>query len=210
MRLGGMIEEKVSVHSAECSYCVSRHGFAPPAHGMRHARTAAVVTPSRRRRWWRGGDGIQRPMYTGSVRASFRRSTAATAGAGSRLASLWRGRRLAVSSSPRASTSCRAVTQRAPASFSNRNVTILLYFCKVRKCFGNFQFPTLQRVSPEIIFDFWIDSSRVDAISGLLCNLMAAWKPEVNNFHIPNCHKGLRGSPPSHRVTPSFPPPPPL
>ena len=42
-----------------------------------------------------GGDGgIQHPMYTGSVCASFRRSTAATAGAESRLAALWRDRRL--------------------------------------------------------------------------------------------------------------------
>ena len=136
-----------------------------------------------------GGDGgIQHPMYTGSVCASFRRSTVATAGAESRLAALWRDRRLVGHPAHgQQGTSC--TQQRAPVSFSNRNVTILLCFCNFRKWFGNFQFPTLQRVSPEIKIDFFVDSRRVDAISGLLRNLMAAWKPKVGYFFFRTCHK---------------------
>ena len=47
---------------------------------------------------------------------------------------------------------------------------------------GNFQFPGPQRVDLEIVFIFSVDSSRVDAISGLLCSLVTAWKPKVANF----------------------------
>jgi hypothetical protein len=50
-------------------------------------------------------------------------------------------------------------------------------------------FPGPQRVDPEMVFIFSVDSSRVDAISGLLCNLMAAWKPEIDYFFFRNGHK---------------------
>ena len=54
---------------------------------------------------------------------------------------------------------------------------------------GNFQFPGPQRVDPEMVFIFSVDSSRVDASSGLLRNLMAAWKPEIDYFFFRNGHK---------------------
>jgi hypothetical protein len=51
----------------------------------------------------------------------------------------------------------------------------------------------IRRVSPEIKIlsriDFFVDLSRVDAISGLLRNLMAAWKPKVGYFFFRTCHK---------------------
>lgn len=50
-------------------------------------------------------------------------------------------------------------------------------------------FPGPQRVDLEMVFIFSVDSSRVDAISGLLCNLMAAWKPEIDYFFFRNGHK---------------------
>ena len=54
---------------------------------------------------------------------------------------------------------------------------------------GNFQFPGPQRVDLEIVFIFSVDSSRVDAISGLLCSLVTAWKPKVANFFFRDGHK---------------------
>ena len=53
---------------------------------------------------------------------------------------------------------------------------------------GNLQFPGPQRVDPEMVFIFSVDSSRVDAISGLLCSLVTAWKPKVANFFFRDGH----------------------
>jgi hypothetical protein len=61
-------------------------------------------------------------------------------------------------------------------------VTNFHCFFKIRKCFGNLQNAGPQRIDPEMVFIFSVNSSRVDAISGLLCNLMAAWKPEIDFF----------------------------
>jgi hypothetical protein len=53
---------------------------------------------------------------------------------------------------------------------------------------GNFQYPGPQRVDPEMVFIFSVDSSRVDAISGLLLDTVAlyspvtGWKPKVVHF----------------------------
>ena len=54
---------------------------------------------------------------------------------------------------------------------------------------GNFQFPGPQRVDPEMVFIFSVDSSRVDAISDLLCSLVTAWKLEIANFFFRDGHK---------------------
>ena len=59
---------------------------------------------------------------------------------------------------------------------------------------GSFQFPGPQRVDPEMVFIFSVDSRRVDAISGLRCSLVTAWKLEIANFFFRDGHKvGSKG-----------------
>jgi hypothetical protein len=92
-------------------------------------------------------------------------------------------------------TDC-VMSHQGDESVADATIRQLMWNCRNFTLFFNFRIgpeisrpPSgLQRVDPEMVFIFSVDSRRVDAISGLLRDLVTAWKPKVANFFFRDGH----------------------